>query len=101
MGFLKKALGKSIGGKLLGKAIKKDPIASKLVKADPLMQKATGMGKQVSAPKTSVKQALTSRMMKTGGTLPAQASPRASAASGKMQRLGGMNRPARGRRPIP
>lgn len=72
MGLLSKLKKKSIGGKIVGKAIKKDPIASKLIKHDPVGKKVLGVGGSSSKPKTTVGSALKSQVMKTGGNSPAE-----------------------------
>lgn len=124
MGFLSKLKKKSIGHKLVGNALKKDPIAGKLVKHDPLMKRAIGSSEGGKG-KMTVKDALRQKMgapasasasrpasrpamsgntpassasgrrMSTGGNAPATpTAPRASATN-RLNKLGGMNRPAR------
>lgn len=72
MGFFKKALGKSLGGKILGKAVKHDPLGKKLLGKDPVGKTLIGGNKKSSG--TTVKSALMSKMgPRTGGN--AQATP--------------------------
>lgn len=105
MGFLKKALGKSVGGKLLGKAVKADPLGKKIMQKDPLMSKTIGKdlgvsgGKKTGGPsqKTTVGSALRARVQ-GGKTGPATPSQKASTLGNRMQKLGefkGMGRKGR------
>jgi hypothetical protein len=94
MGFLKKALGKSLGGKLLKKAVKMDPLGKKVMSKDPLGKPLLGGSK-----KGPVKVSKAIGAMKTGGVNPATPAPRPTMAGKRLNALGTMNRYRRGNTP--
>ena len=85
--------------KLLKKAVKHDPLAKKLVKRDPLMRKAIGgdEGRKRKGAVGTALRGLANKGMKTGGVSKPTQVARPGAMGKRLNSLGSMNRPTRGR----